>query len=146
MPEWMMRSLTDTYTYTCQLEPQERPVDKFHFDYVPFVFVTMLRKVRDGREPNGWVRAGECEPTYQRNHDVQARGDDTGKLVLQPSDGEQQGGKLPWRWSRGSRCCSKAPTCFTRPTSPSWAAVSPWSPASRPPPSFSPTRRGWVGG
>ncbi len=94
MPEWMMRSLTDTYTYTCQLEPQERPVDKFHFDYVPFVFVTMLRKVRDGREPNGWVRAGECEPTYQRNHDVQARGDDTGKLVLQPSDGEQQGGKI----------------------------------------------------
>lgn len=28
-----------------QLEVQDRPVDVFHYDYVPFVFVTMLRKV-----------------------------------------------------------------------------------------------------
>lgn len=27
-----------------QLEVQDRPVDSFHYDYVPFVFVTMLRK------------------------------------------------------------------------------------------------------
>lgn len=27
-----------------QLEVQNRPVDSFHYDYVPFVFVTMLRK------------------------------------------------------------------------------------------------------
>lgn len=46
-----------------QLEAQDRPVDSFHYDYVPFVFVTMLRK---------------------------APGDETGALVLEIGG---QGGK-----------------------------------------------------